>query len=130
MNKINNKKIIHSLFYSLVFMAILAFGTMAFIPLEANAMVCVSGVSSVNCGNSSIFGDDYNNGEINPVIYSLDPNSKNSGSGPINIMITGRNFFPGAIAKWNGSDRVTTYMNSTRLLMQLNDYDTNILGDF
>jgi hypothetical protein len=141
----NKTKQTYSIVYGLLIIAILAFGAIVLMPIRANAEVCILSKQNTNnncpSGSSDLFTYGYTtnyygsyNGsygsEINPVIYLLNPNAKSSGSGPITITISGKNFAPGALAKWNGSDRVTTYIDSTRLLMQLNDYDTNVLGDF
>lgn len=52
-----------------------------------------------------------------PIIYSITPNSAVSGSNDTTVFITGANFMPGSVARFNSINRPTTYYNSTTLSM-------------
>ena len=65
-----------------------------------------------------------------PVVDSISPNSTNAGSNSMTITITGVNFIPSSIAEWNDSYRQTSYIDSTHLVMTLNNSDFAIPGIF
>jgi hypothetical protein len=50
-----------------------------------------------------------------PKITSLSPASTTAGGAAFILTINGSNFFPQSVAKWNGSARTTTFVNSTQL---------------
>ena len=50
-----------------------------------------------------------------PSASALSPSSAATGSNAINLVVTGSNFVPGAVVRWNGLDRDTTYASSTQL---------------
>ncbi len=54
-------------------------------------------------------------GSTVPAITSLDPSSARSGGPAFTLTVNGTNFVSGSVVRWNGSDRVTTYVSSTRL---------------
>lgn len=45
-----------------------------------------------------------------PYITSIAPNSKIAGTGAFTITVTGQNFTPSSIVRWNGNNRTTTYI--------------------
>ena len=50
-----------------------------------------------------------------PAIGSFSPSSAVAGSGGFNLIVNGSNFREGAIVRWRGSDRVTTYVSGGQL---------------
>ena len=54
-----------------------------------------------------------------PIIRSLNPNSGNRGAGHATITITGTGFVPSSVAKVNGMNRPTTYIDGSHLLVQV-----------
>ena len=59
-----------------------------------------------------------------PYIESISPNSSNINTGTnIVIAVTGSGFTPGSIARVNGSDRVTTFIDYSHILVRLNPND-------
>lgn len=50
-----------------------------------------------------------------PAITSLSPSSVNAGQGPITLTVNGSNFASGAVVRWNGANRPTTFVSATRL---------------
>ncbi|MEK7588260.1 MAG: hypothetical protein AAB438_00395 [Patescibacteria group bacterium] len=69
---------------------------------------------------------------INPVpaIYSVNPTSIVSGSGSKVVTISGINFVPTSVARFNGAERVTTYVDPSTLTMRLTDNDVAGRGDY
>ena len=60
-----------------------------------------------------------------PYIASISPDSSNSNIGSnVVITITGDGFVPGSKARVNGSDRMTTFIDYSHLLIRLNSNDT------
>ncbi|MSU54781.1 MAG: hypothetical protein EXS48_03065 [Candidatus Staskawiczbacteria bacterium] len=49
-----------------------------------------------------------------PIITSISPSSRLVGSGAFTMTVTGNNFAPGAVVKFNGLDRVATGSGSTK----------------
>ena len=60
-----------------------------------------------------------------PTINSINPNSSNKGTGTKSVVITGSGFVPSSVAKMNGADRPTTFIDSSHLLIKLADGDLN-----
>lgn len=54
-----------------------------------------------------------------PVITLLSPSSAVAGSGAFQLNVTGTNFAPGSIVRWNGADRTTAFVNVTELTAQI-----------
>ncbi|MGB7970529.1 MAG: hypothetical protein WCF31_01025 [Candidatus Deferrimicrobiaceae bacterium] len=50
-----------------------------------------------------------------PEITALVPSFIAAGSPGFALQVTGNNFMPGSVVRWNGSDRATTYVSATRL---------------
>jgi hypothetical protein len=67
---------------------------------------------------------------VNPVpaLTSISPNSAATGSLAITLTLTGSNFVPGATVQWNGSNRITTVVDSTRLTAQILTSDLTTAG--
>ena len=58
-----------------------------------------------------------------PTISGLDPESANASGGSINITVTGNGFVPSTQARWNGSNRQTTFIDRSHLLVELRSGD-------
>jgi hypothetical protein len=58
-----------------------------------------------------------------PSITSLSPSSAVAGDPALVLTINGSNFVNGSVVKWNGSDRVTTFVNATQLTAQITALD-------
>jgi IPT/TIG domain len=50
-----------------------------------------------------------------PTISGLNPSSATPGGQGFTLTVNGTNFINGSVVRWNGSDRTTTYVNSTQL---------------
>ena len=50
-----------------------------------------------------------------PTITSISPNSLSAGSAGFTLTVTGSNFISNSVVQWNGSPRVTTFVNATTL---------------
>lgn len=58
-----------------------------------------------------------------PILYSISPKSANAGDNITTITITGHGFKANSVARWNGSDRPTTFIDTDHLIMRLNPND-------
>lgn len=63
-----------------------------------------------------------------PAIASLDPNTVFTGSSGFTLTVNGTGFIPSSIARWNGSDRPTTFISSTQLRIALPATDRSLPG--
>src|SRR5690606_26924854 len=50
-----------------------------------------------------------------PTLINLTPSSAITGTGAISLGLTGTNFTPSSVVRWNGSNRTTTYISPTQL---------------
>ena len=101
MNKINKKLIV----FGFKVLSIGMFGLLV-IPTNASAVVIIQ------------------TGNPTPYISSISPNSSNNNAGAVVIAITGRKFIPSSIARVNGSERITVFIDSSHLLVKLYPSDT------
>jgi hypothetical protein len=64
-----------------------------------------------------------------PTIASLAPTSKIAGSGAFTLTVNGSNFVSGtSVVKWNGSNRVTTFVSATQLTASILAADITTTG--
>jgi uncharacterized protein (TIGR03437 family) len=63
-----------------------------------------------------------------PRIASISPKLVNAGGSDFRITITGSNFTPGVVVRWNGQDRPTIFMDSTHLAVQIPASDLALVG--
>jgi hypothetical protein len=63
-----------------------------------------------------------------PTITSLNPSSTNAGGSSFALTVDGTNFVGSSVVRWNGSDRVTTYVNDTRLTASIPATDIAAAG--
>ncbi len=70
--------------------------------------------------NSSIL---WQVGKLTPVITVLDPFAVLAGYPGFSLQVTGRSFAPGAVARWGGSDRPTTFVNGGVLRAEISAAD-------
>jgi uncharacterized protein (TIGR03437 family) len=63
-----------------------------------------------------------------PVVGGLDPTNRDAGSGAFTLTVNGANFVNGAVVRWQGSDRATTFVNSTRLQAAVTANDVATAG--
>jgi len=54
-----------------------------------------------------------------PAVRSISPDSANSSGNAITVNITGDGFIPSSVARWNGSNRPTTFIDRSHLLINL-----------
>src|SRR3989344_4737083 len=59
-----------------------------------------------------------------PIIKSINPSASNVGVGTKTVNIIGEGFIPSSVARVNGSNRPTTFIDSSHLLVQITGNDT------
>lgn len=65
-----------------------------------------------------------------PAIFNLTPSSAIAGTGAFSLGVTGENFLPTSVVRWNGSNRTTTYVSPTQLTVSIPATDLQLPGDF
>ncbi|MGH9849044.1 MAG: beta strand repeat-containing protein, partial [Blastocatellia bacterium] len=63
-----------------------------------------------------------------PAISGLSPNAVVVGSAAFPLTVNGSGFVPGAVVNWNGSARVTAFVNSSQLTAQITAADVASIG--
>jgi hypothetical protein len=106
MSKIYKKSIV----YTLAILAILTF-----------AGTTMPGKASAQYDD----GSSYVHGKPNPypTVYSISPNVANVSDSAKTVTINGNGFTPNSVARWNGSNRPTIFIDSSHLLIQLSASD-------
>jgi len=127
MNKVNK-----NLIFALLILGI-AFNLTVFLPSSAEAYVTQGAYTY--CDGPCVGGTTYNGGNANknipsPVIYSLSPNKTDISAKTGTVTIKGTGFRPDSIARWNSTDRPTSYVNSSKLIMDLDPEDTKKVGKY
>ncbi|MEY4744384.1 MAG: hypothetical protein RL272_329, partial [Candidatus Parcubacteria bacterium] len=65
-----------------------------------------------------------------PTTTSISPASKTTGDGLFTMTVNGTNFVASSVVRFNGSDRTTTYVNSTQLTASIPATDNATAGTF
>jgi hypothetical protein len=96
--------------------------------LVAGADIGFPGTASVTVFNPAPGGGTSNAvsfGITNPVplVASLSPSSILVGSAGFTLQVIGSNFVDNSVVRWNGQDRVTTFINATQLNAQITAAD-------
>ena len=78
-------------------------------------------------GSSNPIGFTVNNPV--PVIANLAPDSLIAAGVPFSMTVQGANFINGSTVRWNGSDRVTTFISSIQLAAEITAADNNTPGN-
>ncbi len=91
----------------------------------------------VDYSNDYDYNSNYNtNYQVNytnnsaPIIYSVSPDYTVTGRGALTVSIKGDGFTDADVARFNNSDRPTTYFNSSSLSMRLSNSDTSRTGTY
>ncbi|MGB9073098.1 MAG: S8 family serine peptidase, partial [Terriglobales bacterium] len=62
-------------------------------------------------------------GQLTPAITQLSPFSVLAGSPALSLRVLGRSFLPGAVVRWNGTDRPTSFVNGGKLTADISVAD-------
>src|SRR5207245_760908 len=63
-----------------------------------------------------------------PTVTAVTPTTLTADGGNVDLTVTGANFVPGAVARWNGSDRTTAFVNAGTLRVQIPASDLALPG--
>ncbi len=63
-----------------------------------------------------------------PSVAALSPNSAYAGGTGTTVTVSGTNFIPASVVRWNGADRPTTFNSSTQLVAQFSAADLASAG--
>ncbi|MDJ0909434.1 MAG: hypothetical protein QNI99_09575 [Woeseiaceae bacterium] len=64
-----------------------------------------------------------------PVLTAINPNNVDEGSSAFALAVTGADFVPGSVVRWNGADRQTTYVSPTELQATITAADVATAGN-
>jgi hypothetical protein len=102
------------------------------------AAISASDVATAGTANVTVFNPAPGGGTSNaatftitnpsPTITAISPSTTVAGSGGFTLTITGTNFVNGAVVRWNGSDRPTTFVSSTQLTAAIPASDVATAG--
>jgi len=132
------KNINNNLIFALGILGVVALNVLFISPTTTNAYTA-KGSYPANaaytycdgCGGVSNTNTTNNNSSIaNPVLYSLNPTNTTVNSNTRTVTLLGTGFRPDSIARWNSFDRPTSYINSRKLIMELNDTDIKTPGQY
>lgn len=87
-------------------------------------------VTNAGPGGGTSSAAPLNVGASNPVpsITSLSPSNLNQNSAAQSITVTGTNFVSSSIVRWEGNNRITTFVNATTLTVALQASDLSVPG--
>lgn len=119
MNKINKTKLINIIAVTLVMLGAFTLSMIITIKQVDAASGYYGGTGIDNTYQTQAF--PFSN--PSPRINSISPNSSNLGVGTKAVTITGEGFITTSIARVNGSNRPTTYVDSTHLMTQVTGND-------
>ena len=114
MNKISKRKITYMIF---ALAALILFALGFILPQKASAQSY-----GYDTGFRSRTKLIYDNTPVNnpvPFVESISPISANAGEGARNVTITGGRFVPSSVGRVDGSDRPTTFIDQSHLIIQL-----------
>jgi hypothetical protein len=100
----------------------------ATIPASDIATAGTANVTVVNPGNLTSNTATFTINNPSPTITTISPATAVAGSGNFTLTITGTNFVNGAVVRWNGSDRTTTFVSSTQLTAAIPASDVATAG--
>src|SRR5260370_7599276 len=63
-----------------------------------------------------------------PTIAAISPNNATRGGPAFTLTVNGSNFASGAALQWNGSNRLTTFVNASQVTAQIGADDISVAG--
>jgi redox-regulated HSP33 family molecular chaperone len=65
-----------------------------------------------------------------PTVSSISPTGRTAGDAAFTLTVNGRGFVNGAVVRFNGSDRTTTFVDSTQLTAEISAADVAAAGNY
>lgn len=132
------KNINNNLIFALGILAVVAFNIIFLSPTTTNAYVTQGAYNTTGaytycdgCGGVNSNTNNNSNSTIaTPVLYSLSPTNTTVNANTKTVTILGTGFRPDSIARWGSFDRPTSYVNSRKLIMELNEGDLKTKGQY
>ncbi len=124
MSKLNKNSINQGNTLAFKLLAILAFGLLI-LPVQVSADYG----QNITFGDPSYKGTDSDVSDYaetvnpKPAIYSISPKEADRNINPLSITITGKGFIPSSVARINGANRPTNFIDSTHLLIRVDGRD-------
>lgn len=106
----------------------IVFGQILLITLALVALIVVIMPSKASAQYNDGYDDGYDHFGYKspnpiPVVAGINPSSANVGDNVTSITIGGNGFTPSSVARWNGSNRRTTFIDRQHLMIHLNPGD-------
>lgn len=112
-------------YLGLVILAILALAFLA-LPLTSHATAYVTGYGIPPQPQNTQYVSTQNQyASTAPEITAISPDEAVANSGTKTVTVTGQGFTPSSVAKANGQNRNTTFIDSAHLLVEITSYDIN-----
>jgi len=102
-------------------------------PLQLTASITAADIATAGTATVTVFnagpGGGTSSGQtftINnpvPTTTSISPTSATAGVGGLTLTVNGTNFNAGSVVRWNGSNRTTTFVNSTQVTASITAAD-------
>lgn len=96
-------------------------------PGTAQVTVFKSGAGTSNALPFTVTGSG-GGGNPSPSAASMSPASATAGGAAFTLTVNGSNFVSGAVVRWNGADRPTTFVGSTQLRAAIGAADVSAAG--
>ncbi|HRE47710.1 MAG TPA: hypothetical protein PLD47_08295 [Aggregatilineales bacterium] len=108
---------------------------------ELTASISAADIAAAGNATVTVFTSAPGGGTSNPALFTIDPapnpvpnlstispNSATAGASGFTLTVSGSNFIPGSVVRWNGSARGTTYNSSTQLTASIPASDVASAG--
>jgi hypothetical protein len=97
-------------------------------PIKAYVSFAPLKINIISPVTTDLFGQDFVTSNKAPTLISISPNNKWAGRPGVKVTVFGSKFVENSVVRWNGSDRVTTYVNSGKLTVQITSADIATAG--
>lgn len=105
---------------------------------QLNAAIPASDLATAGTASVTVFNPAPGGGLSNaqsftvnnplPTLAQLNPNSATAGGAGFTLTVNGMNFVNGAVVRWNGADRLTTFVSATQLTAAIPASDLAVAG--
>jgi len=106
---------------------------------QLTAAISASDIATAGIVEVTVFNPQPGGGISNPALYftvlnpvptatSVSPNTKVAGQPAFTLTVNGTNFVGGSKVRWNGADRATTYLSTTKLTAAITKADIASTG--
>jgi hypothetical protein len=105
---------------------------------KLTAAVTAADIANVGTASITVYNPTPGGGSSNaaslsinypvPIISSISPTVKETGDSGFTLTVNGSNFISGSVIRWNGSNRTTTFVSSSKLTASISSADIASVG--